>query len=52
MKTKYFYIMGLSSNIEKTTLCECLLSQLLLNGYNPGQLAYIKPMTQCIEKQR
>ena len=43
--------MGLSSNIEKTTLCECLLSQLLLNGYNPEQLAYIKPMTQCIEKQ-
>ncbi len=43
--------MGSSSNIGKTTLCEGLLSQCLLYGYQPEQLAYIKPMTQCIEKQ-
>jgi len=51
MKTKYFYMMGSSSNVGKSTLCESLLSQLLLDGYQPEQLAYIKPMTQCIEKQ-
>ena len=51
MKTKYFYMMGSSSNVGKSTLCESLLSQLLLDGYQSEQLAYIKPMTQCIEKQ-
>ncbi|MCK5121741.1 MAG: AAA family ATPase [Methylococcales bacterium] len=51
MKTKYFYMMGSSSNIGKTTLCEGLLLQLLIDGYQPEQLAYIKPITQCIEKQ-
>ncbi len=43
--------MGSESGVGKTTLCEGLLSQLLLGGYQPEQLAYIKPMTQCIEKQ-
>jgi len=43
--------MGSSTNIGKTTLCEGLLSQYLHHGYQPEQLAYIKPMTQCIEKQ-
>ena len=43
--------MGSSSNVGKTTLCEGLLSQCLLDGYQPEQLAYIKPMTQCIKKQ-
>lgn len=43
--------MGSSSNVGKSTLCESLLSQLLLDGYQPESLAYIKPMTQCIEKQ-
>jgi len=51
MKTKYIYIMGSISGVGKTTLCEGLLSQLLFDGYQPEQLAYIKPMTQCIEKQ-
>ena len=51
VKTKYFYMMGSSSNVGKSTLCEGLLSQLLLDGYQPEQLAYIKPVTQCIEKQ-
>jgi len=43
--------MGSSSSVGKTTLCKYLLAQLLLDGYKPEQLAYIKPMTQCIEKQ-
>ena len=51
MKTKYLYIMGSASGVGKSTLCEGLLSQLLLNGYQPEQLAYIKPMTQCTDKQ-
>ena len=44
-------MMGSASGVGKTTLCEGLLSQLLLNGYQPEQLAYIKPMTQCTDKQ-
>ncbi|MGR9074186.1 MAG: dethiobiotin synthase [Gammaproteobacteria bacterium] len=51
MKTKYLYMMGASSGVGKSTLCEGLLSQLLANGYRPDQLAYIKPMTQCLDKQ-
>ncbi|NOQ16243.1 MAG: AAA family ATPase [Methyloprofundus sp.] len=51
MQTKYLYIMGSASGVGKTMICEGLLSQLLVNGYQPEQLAYIKPMTQCIDKQ-
>ncbi|NOQ34935.1 MAG: AAA family ATPase, partial [Methylococcaceae bacterium] len=51
MKTNYFYIMGSASGVGKTTLCEGLLSQLLHDGYQPEQLAYIKPMTQCTARQ-
>ena len=51
VKTKYFYMMGSASGVGKTTLCEGLLSQCLLNGYQAEQLAYIKPMTQCTDKQ-
>ena len=43
--------MGSASGVGKSTLCEGLLSQLLLNGYPPEQLAYIKPMTQCTDQQ-
>ena len=43
--------MGSVSGVGKTALCEGLLAQLLLNGYQPEQLAYIKPMTQCTDKQ-
>ena len=50
-RTKYFYIMGSASGVGKTTLCEGLLSQLLANGYRSEKLAYIKPMTQCTDKQ-
>ena len=43
--------MGSASGAGKTTICEGLLAQLLLDGYQPEQLAYIKPMTQCIDTQ-
>jgi dethiobiotin synthetase len=51
VKTKYLYMMGSSANVGKSTLCEGLLSQLLNKGYQAEQLAYIKPMTQCTDKQ-
>ena len=43
--------MGSASGVGKTTICECVLAQLLLDGYQAEQLAYIKPMTQCTDKQ-
>jgi len=43
--------MGSLSGVGKTTLCEGILMQLLFEGYQPEQLAYIKPMTQCTDKQ-
>lgn len=51
LKPNYLYVMGSASGAGKTMLCEGLLSQLLLKGYPPEQLAYIKPMTQCIDQQ-
>ncbi len=43
--------MGSASGVGKSTICEYLLAQLLLDGFQPEQLAYIKPMTQCTDKQ-
>lgn len=43
--------MGSESGIGKSTVCLGILAQLLAAGFNANQLAYIKPVTQCIEKQ-
>ncbi len=51
MTTKYIYVMGSGSGAGKSTVCLGLLAQLLSSGYAPNQLAYIKPVTQCIAKQ-
>jgi len=51
MATKYIYVMGSESGAGKSTVCLGLLAQLLESGFPPNQLAYIKPVTQCIEKQ-
>jgi len=51
MDTKYLYVMGSESGVGKSTVCMGILAQLLAAGFNAGQLAYIKPVTQCIEKQ-
>ena len=51
MTTKYIYSMGSGSGAGKSTVCLGLLAQLLSSGFAPGQLAYIKPVTQCIAKQ-
>jgi|WetSurSiteA1Bulk_404760.scaffolds.fasta_scaffold00101_6 dethiobiotin synthetase len=49
--TRYLYIMGTDSGVGKSTVCLGILAQLLADGYLPQQLAYIKPMTQCVEQQ-
>jgi len=49
--TKYLYVMGAESGVGKSTVCLGILAQLLASGFTADQLAYIKPVTQCIEKQ-
>jgi dethiobiotin synthetase len=51
MTTKYIYVMGSESGAGKSTVCLGMLAQLLVSGLTPNQLAYIKPVTQCIAKQ-
>jgi dethiobiotin synthetase len=51
MTTKYIYVMGSESGAGKSTVCMGILAQLLASGLTPDQLAYIKPVTQCITKQ-
>ena len=52
MTAKYIYVMGSESGAGKSTVCLGILAQLLASGLTPNQLAYIKPVTQCIEKQK
>ena len=51
MTTKYIFVMGSESGVGKSTVCLGILAQLLTSGFNADQLAYIKPVTQCIAKQ-
>jgi len=51
MTTKYIYVMGSESGVGKSTVCMGMLAQLLMSGLAPQQLAYIKPVTQCVLKQ-
>jgi dethiobiotin synthetase len=51
MATKYIYVMGSESGVGKSTVCMGMLAQLLESGLAPEQLAYIKPVTQCVVKQ-
>jgi dethiobiotin synthetase len=51
VNTKYLYVMGAESGAGKSTVCLGILAILLASGYTPNQLAYIKPVTQCITKQ-
>jgi dethiobiotin synthetase len=43
--------MGAESGAGKSTVCQGILAQLLASGFTSDQLAYIKPVTQCTEKQ-
>lgn len=51
MSTHYVVVMGAGSGVGKTTVCQIILAQLLAAGYPAQQLAYIKPLTQCITRQ-
>jgi dethiobiotin synthetase len=51
MTAKYIYVTGSESGAGKSTVCLGILAQLLALGLTPSQLAYIKPVTQCIAKQ-
>ena len=51
MATKYIYVMGSESGVGKSTVCMGMLAQFLESGLTPQQLAYIKPVTQCVLKQ-
>lgn len=51
MDTKYLYVMGAESGAGKSTVCLGILAQLLASDFTPNQLAYIKPVTQCVAKQ-
>lgn len=51
MDTKYLYVMGAESGAGKSTVCLGILTQLLASGFDADQLAYIKPVTQCVAKQ-
>ncbi len=51
MATQYLYVMGAESGAGKSTACLGILAQLMESGFTGDQLAYIKPVTQCIEKQ-
>ncbi len=51
MDTRYLYVMGAGSGVGKSSICLGILAQLLAAGFTPAQLAYIKPVTQCVIKQ-
>lgn len=48
--TKKIYIAGTVSGSGKSSLCAALLQQ-LLHHHSANQLAYIKPVTQCLAPQ-
>lgn len=51
MPKHIIYVMGGASGVGKSTVCMGLLAQLLDYGFAPEQLAYIKPVTQCVAPQ-
>ena len=51
MHPKIIHVLGTSSGIGKSSLCLGLLAWLLERGIPAKELAYIKPMTQCVDRQ-
>ncbi len=45
------YIGGSETTVGKSSVCLGLLSAFLKLGYAPEHIGYIKPVTQCVEKQ-
>jgi dethiobiotin synthetase len=52
MKPTFLYVMGAETGVGKSTVCLGLLAYFLSQGFKASQLAYIKPMTQCITPQK
>lgn len=50
-ETKIIHILGARSGVGKSTLCMGLMGWLLQHGFESSKLAYIKPMTQCLDQQ-
>jgi len=51
MKPIFLYVMGTETGVGKSTVCLGLLAYFLRQGFKASQLAYIKPMTQCLTPQ-
>ena len=51
MQSTIIHVLGTSSGVGKSSLCLGLLAWLLKHGVPAEELAYIKPMTQCVDKQ-
>lgn len=51
VQTTNVHILGTGSGAGKSTLCLGLLAWLVKQGIQPEELAYIKPMTQCVDSQ-
>jgi dethiobiotin synthetase len=51
VNTRYLYVMGAGSGAGKSAVCQGILAQALVLGLAPDRLAYIKPVTQCVEPQ-
>eukprot|EP01084_Bolivina_argentea_P300483 518137_1 len=48
--TKYLYISGDRSAVGKSSVCAAIIHSLITNKIlKPSEIAYIKPMTQCIK---
>eukprot|EP01083_Nonionella_stella_P011023 31332_1 len=49
-KTQYLYISGDRSQVGKSSICVAIIQSLIdTNVLKPSEIAYIKPMTQCIK---
>ncbi len=51
MRARIIHVLGTGSGVGKSSLCLGLLAWLLKHGVPAEKLAYIKSMTQCVEKQ-
>ncbi len=51
MNPTFLYVMGAEAGVGKSTVCLGILAYLLTQGFKAQELAYIKPMTQCLIPQ-
>ena len=51
MPTRIIHVLGTASGVGKSTICLGLLAWLVKKGVPTEELAYIKPVTQCVDQQ-